>query len=452
MFRLGFISANNFKEPYPVYPLGVSYLITYLERNMPECTCSLFDFNLDGSYDEMRRWCEDGEFDAIAISLRNIDDNNILSENCFVNHYIRIVSTLRQVTDVRILVGGAGFSIFPELLLERLGADFGIKGEGEKSLCELLDAIFHGKDWHSVEGLVYRDPEGKVRVNGRSTYVESPCLEMNPDSVGYYFDKSGMLNVQTKRGCPFKCIYCSYPVIDGRKVRNLDASAVVDNIREMNGKFGIDYLFFTDSVFNIDRSYNEELCHRIIESGLKVRWGAYFSPRNLSREELALYQEAGLTHIEWGTDTLADKTLETYAKGITWEEIRNTSLWAGDLGIFYAHFMILGGYGETDETLRQTFERSKELGFTVLFPYIGMRIYPNTRLFEIALQEGVVSGAEELIEPKYYVSRDVDLGNVKELAAASGQKWVFPGDGNEALIERFRAKKRRGPLWEFLRY
>jgi hypothetical protein len=114
--------------------------------------------------------------------------------------------------------------------------------------------------------------------------------------------------------------------------------------------------------------------------------------------------------------------------------------------------MILGGYGETDATLRETFERSKELGFTVFFPYIGMRIYPDTKLYDIALREGVVSGPEELIEPKYYVSKDVDLGNVKELAAATGQKWIFPGDGNEALIEKFRAKKRRGPLWEYLRY
>jgi len=452
MFRLGFISANNFKEPYPVYPLGASYLITYLEKHMPECRCSLFDFNLDGEYDELRAWCEEGAFDAIAISLRNIDDNNILSENCFVNHYIRIVQTLRRVTDVKILVGGAGFSIFPELLLDRLGVDFGIKGEGERSLCELLDAIFHGKDWHSIEGLVYRDGDGKVRVNGRRSFVESPCLRMNPGSVKYYFDKSGMLNVQTKRGCPFSCIYCSYPIIDGKRVRNLDSGTVLDNIVEMNRDYGIDYLFFTDSVFNIDRSYNEELCHRILESGVKVRWGAYFSPRNLTRDDLALYQQAGLTHIEWGTDTLADRTLETYGKGITWDEIRRTSLWAGELGIFYAHFMILGGYGETDDTLRQTFERSKELGFTVFFPYVGMRIYPGTKLYDIALQEGVVSGAEELIEPKYYVSKDVSLDNVRELAAATGQKWIFPGDGNEALIERFRAKKRRGPLWEYLRY
>ena len=452
MHKLGFISANNFIDPYPVYPIGVSYLMTYLEGKMPDCELSLFDFNLDGGYEQMQDWCRKGRFDAIAISLRNIDDNNILSENCFVNHYIAIVKALREVTDAKIIAGGPGFSIFPTLLYERLGIDFGIKGEGEESLYEILNALFNGRDYRDVEGLVYRDRNGEVVVNPRTSFVKSPCLRMNPDSVEFYYEKSGMLNVQTKRGCPFKCIYCSYPIIDGRTVRNLDVRTVVENIREMYSRYGIDYLFFTDSVFNIDRSYNEELCHSIIDAGLKINWGAYFSPRNLTKEDLALYKKAGLTHIEWGTDTLADATLESYRKNITWEQIRSTSKWASDLGIFYAHFMILGGYGETDATLAQTFERSRELGFTVFFPYIGMRIYPDTRLFDISIEEGCVKSASELVEPVYYVSKTVNLENVKELAGASGQKWIFPGDGNDELIAKFRAKHRRGPLWEYLRY
>lgn len=452
MNRLGFISANNYSDPYPVYPIGASYLLTYLEKNMPDCGTSLFDFNLDGDYAALQNWCVDGKFDAIGISLRNIDDNNILSDNCFVTHYEAIVRALRQVTKVPIIVGGPGFSIFPELLVKRLGVDFGIKGEGEESLYQLLRSIFDGSPRHDIEGLVYVGPDGTVVVNPRKNFVKSPCLRMNPDSVSFYYEKSGMLNVQTKRGCPFKCIYCSYPIIDGKTVRNLDAHTVVENIEEMNRKFGIDYLFFTDSVFNIDKAYNEDLCRRIIESGVNIHWGAYFSPRNLTKDELTLYQKAGLTHIEWGTDTLADKTLETYRKGITWKDIKQTSQWASDLGIFYAHFMILGGYGETDETLAQTFERSRELGFTVFFPYIGMRIYPNTRLYEIALSEGLISGPEELVEPKYYVSKDACLDNVREMALASGQKWIFPGEENTPMIERFRAKHRRGPLWEYLRY
>lgn len=451
--KICFISANKFKEPYPVYPIGVSYLMTYLKEAIPDCDITLFDFNLDGDYDALHRLFKNGGFDAAAISLRNIDDNNVFSDNRFINHYDVIIKTLRMAdSSVPIIIGGAGFSIFPKLLFERLNPDFGIRGEGEESLAKLIITLDKNDSYSDIEGLIYRNSNNEIVINGRTSYISSPKLRMCDRIVPYYFNNSGMLNVQTKRGCPFKCAYCSYPIIDGRKVRTLDTSAVLDNITEMNRKFGVDYLFFTDSVFNIHNDYNEELCHKIIESGINLHWGAYFHQRDLKKKDLELYQKAGLTHIEWGTDTLADVTLESYRKSFTWKDIRKTSRWASELNIFYAHFIIFGGVGETMHTLQETFDRSRELGFTVFFPYIGMRIYPETSLYHTALSEGVITPADNLVEPKYYISKDIDVSKLKGMAASSGQKWIFPEDNTSPLIEKFRKKKCRGPLWEYLRY
>jgi len=102
--------------------------------------------------------------------------------------------------------------------------------------------------------------------------------------------------------------------------------------------------------------------------------------------------------------------------------------------------------------LNETFEHSKEMGLTVIFPYVGMRIYPDTRLCEIALKEGLIKNRNELINPVYYVSKNIDVSTLKSRALATGQKWIFPDEENEVLMERFRAKKKRGPLWEYLRY
>lgn len=452
MNKIAFISANNYQVPYPVYPIGVSYLITYVKTHMNDCSCSLFDFNLNGGYEEFGKWCRESDFDVFALSLRNMDDVDFFQKNVFLSHYEKIVQIIRDSSSAPLIIGGPAFSIFPTRLFEVLNPDFGISGEGEDTLCRLLNDIFSECKPDSLDGLVYRDDAGRIVVNPRSHYVTSPLLRMEESEVDYYFQKSGMLNVQTKRGCPFNCVYCTYPLIDGRKIRNLGVDAVVDNIVQMNRKFGADYLFFTDSVFNIDREYNEELCNRIIESRVKINWGAYFNPKNLRKGDLELYKKAGLTHIEWGTDTLADATLETYGKSFTWEEIKTTSLWASDLGIFYAHFMILGGYGETERTLDQTFERSRELGFTLFFPFVGMRIYPNTRLFEIALAEGFVSPSDDLIRPVYYLSKDIDMARLRERASACGTRWVFPDEEESPLLSRMRAMHKRGPLWEFLRY
>ncbi|HBG53111.1 MAG TPA: B12-binding domain-containing radical SAM protein, partial [Rikenellaceae bacterium] len=225
-----------------------------------------------------------------------------------------------------------------------------------------------------------------------------------------------------------------------------------ENIKELKNSKGINYLFFTDSVFNIHREYNRELSSLLIESKVNVKWGAYFTPHNLTYQDLELYQKAGLTHIEWGTDSLSDIQLENYNKSFRFCDIKKLSLHATELGIYHAHFMILAGYGETDMTLNQTFERSRELGQTIFFPFVGMRIYPRTRLYEIALREGVISADNNLLIPEYYVSKNVTMETLQDRAHASGQKWFFQGEESPELMERFRAKKKRGPLWEYLMY
>ena len=227
---------------------------------------------------------------------------------------------------------------------------------------------------------------------------------------------------------------------------------MVENLKELYFGKNINYTFFTDSVFNIDKTYNKELCERIIDSGIKVNWGAYFSPKGLNKDDWSLYKKAGLTHVEFGTESFSDTQLKNYGKNFTFSDVEAQSKLCADLGIFYAHFLILGGYGETPKTLSETFENSKKVGMTVLFPYIGMRIYPHTKLCEIAIHEGVIKSEEELINPVYYVSDKIDVTNIELQAHATGQKWVFPNDETDAMMARFRAKKRRGPLWEYLRY
>lgn len=446
------VSANNYRVPYPVYPLGVSYLATYLADRLPGAEIAVFDFNL-ASGDDFAAWLREGAFDVVGISLRNIDDTNIFERNCFMAHYRKVMAVARANTTAPVVIGGPGFSVFPEMVFRELEPDYAIAGEGEETLLQLIGALSAGEVRAAgIEGLVWRDTAGEIKVNPRSSYISAPGLRVDPLLAEYYWERSGMMNIQTKRGCPYGCIYCSYPLIDGRRVRTLDAATVVDNIERMWREKGIDYFFFTDSIFNIDRHYNRELAERMITRGLKVCWGAYFSPRDLTYGDLKLYRRSGLTHIEFGTDSFSDTQLENYGKAFRFDDIREQSENCERLGIFYAHFLILGGWGETEATLDETFERSGQLGRTVIFPYVGMRIYPGTRLYEIALSEGVINGDAELIDPVYYVSKDIDVASLAGRAAATGQKWIFAGDDHTELMGRFRARKRRGPLWEYLRY
>lgn len=444
------ISANTFADPYKVYPLGVSYLCSYLRKSSPGLTVDTYDMNF-GSPEGLSQQLRREHYDFVGLSLRNIDDNNLFVKNSFVDWYRLLARTVRESCDTVLVLGGAGFSIFPALLLTELGADYGIKGEGEAALAELIDCIRGNRSVDNIEGLVFRASDG-IRINPRRRFTRKPELGFDPRWLPCYWESSGMLNVQTKRGCPHRCIYCSYPVIEGSGVRTLDAGSVVEALEELYREHGITYTFFTDSVFNIDRTYNRDLAERIIRSGIRMNWGAYFSPRKLECEDLELYKRAGLTHIEFGTDSFSDSQLANYRKGFTWEDVLKASHACDELGIFYSHFMILGGYGETERSLDETFTRSSQLINTVIFPYIGMRIYPETELFDIAVREGIIKDRGELLKPVYYVSKEIDTAAIAQRAKATGAKWVFPDDEPSEMIGRFRAKKRRGPLWEYLKY
>ena len=232
----------------------------------------------------------------------------------------------------------------------------------------------------------------------------------------------------------------------------MDPEIIAENILRAKRDYGINYLFFTDSVFNIRPEYNVRLAETLIRRGTNVAWGAYFSPRGIDAEQMRLFRASGLTHIEFGTESFCDRTLEAYGKRFTFGDVVRASRLALDNGVYYAHFLILGGYGDTREHVRETIENSRRLEYTVMFPYAGMRIYPHTRLAELAAREGVVAPDDDLLAPAYYIAPDFDLEEARSAAAATGKAWVFPDDPQSALVDTLRLKRnKKGPVWEYLR-
>jgi len=383
-------SLNTLAVPYPVYPIGISYLSTYIEQHLPGYTIELFDFNLENA-DQFIRKLHELSPKYIAFSIRNIDGVNSYDPTNFISGYSVIIDILRQKYhgDYKLFIGGAGFSIFPETLFNLLQPDYAVVGEGEESLVELIKKLDADLPVEDIGGLVYKK-DGIIKVNQKKQHTTDLCLRFNESLTDFYWQNSGMLNVQTKRGCPFNCVYCTYPVIEGRIVRTLNTDLIIETISKLYRDKGINYIFFTDSVFNMKNDYNVELAEKIIRSGINIRWGAYFYPKGLTRESLKLFKESGLTHIEFGTESISDHTLKSYGKHFTVEDIIQQSELCNELDVPFAHFMILAGYGETDETIDETFENSRKIKKTVFFPYVGMRIYPGTRLYTYAISEGLI--------------------------------------------------------------
>lgn len=218
---------------------------------------------------------------------------------------------------------------------------------------------------------------------------------------------------------------------------------------------GARYLFVTDSSFNADTDHSLAVARAFRQAGLAIPWGAFFTPLRPPDGYYAELAAAGLTHVEFGTDALSNPVLATYGKPFKVHQAMVAHRQALSAGLHVAHYFLLGGPGETPDTLEETLTHIESLEKTVVFLFCGMRIYPGTPLFTQAVAEGVIEASSDLLDPVFYasasISRQYILDQVASRAAGRAN-WIIGSGGVETsrVISRMYQKGYSGPLWEYL--
>ena len=442
------ISANTLKEPYPVYPLGLDYVSGAIAA---EHQVQIVDMNSLGDRDSLAAVIEAFSPDVIGMSLRNIDNTDTTDPRGFIGQYREIVDVIRNHTDVPLVLGGSGFTIFPDETIKALDADYGIIGEGER-LGLLLNAIQNRADTGPIPGVITRKRKKNLPAPWEGKIIRSPIP--NPSNLKYYLQNGGMLNLQTKRGCHFKCVYCTYPHIEGRKLRLMDPEEIAAAACALQAN-GAKYFFITDSVFNSDCAHSLAVAEAFKKSGLSIPWGAFFAPLKQPEDYFQIMAEAGLTHVEFGTDSLSNPVLASYRKPFRDQQVFRTHQAAIDAGLHVAHYFLLGGPGENPQTLKETLAGVGNLEKSALFFFCGMRIYPDTELYDIAIEEGQIAEGRSILDPVFYRSPFIDSDEiVRQIKKEANRrlKWVIGAGGEETakIINRMYQRGHCGPMWEYL--
>lgn len=267
----------------------------------------------------------------------------------------------------------------------------------------------------------------------------------------------GMANVQTKRGCVFRCRYCTYPVLEGTSHRLRDPESVADEIETIVRQDGIRSFFFVDSVFNMPSSHATGIADALIRRKLRIRWSAYASPAGLTLPILRKMAEAGCDGLEVGTDSADQTTLASLGKSFSRDQIFEVAQACRTAGIALCHSLIFGGPGETPETVENTCRTIEETRPLAVVIMAGVRLYPRTPMGEWALAEGIVSSEEDLLAPTFYIApavRDFLIPYLEGFAAARGN-WILPGivPPIRPITQRIiRLAGYKKPLWHLLRY
>jgi len=441
------ISANKLQVPYPVYPLGLEHVAGALKVRHQ---VRILDLCESGKNDALEPAIEQFGPDLVGLGLRNIDNTDITDTQSFLADYEDILRRIRKTTRAPVVLGGSGFTIFPQHLLAHLGADYGMVGEGER-LLDLANVLEDGGEPGHIPGLM-RPGDGRPRAEPwPGPFSRNP--ELHP-GVDFYLSRGGMLNLQTKRGCPYRCIYCTYPHIEGRTLRRIPPDEVGRTARRLQ-EAGARYLFITDATFNSDFEHNQAVARALGRAGVTIPWGAFFAPLEAPDGYFETLVERGLTHVEFGTESLCEPVLRAFRKPFRVDEVFRAHDQALEADLHVAHYFMLGGPGETPETVETTLRHAAQLERTVRFFFCGVRIYPNTDLHDLALAEGRVSRDMLLLEPTFYLPAGLDGKSVEaRVTAAAGGRldWVVGSGGTRMarLVSLMYRRGHTGPLWEKL--
>lgn len=437
--KIAFLSANQEVMPDACIPLGLLYLMGTCPDEHEKVLWDLCFEEHPQAY-LAARLREFGP-DVVAFGMRNIQNNDYSGILDNVAYYRAVMGTIRDHGDVKVVMGGGGFSVMPAELMQWFRPDFGISGEGEEAFPQLVTALAAGAtDFRGIGALYYWDGD-ELRHNERP----GRFLNMNelpiPDRTlvdPRYYELFGIDSIQTKRGCPLKCDYCTYPAIEGRVGRVRDPARVVDEMfRIREDHPGVRHVFVVDSVFNLPVRHAKAVCREMIARECRIPWTCYANPIAFDEELAGLMAQAGCVGMEIGSDSGCDDVLDRLKKGFDTSKIRAMREISAAAGLKDCHTFILGTEGETLEHVHRT------LDFIVdLDPYAAIVM--------------VWIDDYEALDPAYRRQRMELRDTIHDILRERRRqypRWIIPPLGVHFKQELFAYLRRvgfHGPLWQHI--
>lgn len=402
--------------------------------------------------DDARRAARDFQPDVIGLSVRNIDNSDLVALRHYTPEAAGILGALRESAPrAHVIAGGAAFGVAPASLFEELGVDYAVAGDGERATVAIMDALAAGRSPGAIPGVVRRDggritltPAGGEGENGTpldSALDSLPATHMHRWlDLGAYERRGGTVPIQTKRGCVFKCVYCTYLNVEGWGYRLRDPEAVVDEITELARDAGVRHFEFVDSTFNSPPRHAAAVCEAIARRGLKVKLDTTnFTPASVPPYLLEPMRRAGFRWLGITAESASDSVLEKLGKGFDSERVRRVAEDVERAGMGVLWIFLVGGPGETRETLAETlrFAAWRMSRGDAVYLTVGLRIYPGTQLQRIAIDEGVIAADDPLLLPRFYFSSALDMSECLATLrrfAAEQPRFMFSADSRSVLL------------------
>ncbi len=457
------VSTNRNAHPVPVLPSGACVVAESVEREGH--SVSVLDLMFAAEpLRTLKSVLGRTKFDVIGLSVRNIDNIDMGAPRYFINDLIPFIDTIRLFTDATLVLGGASLMVMPEEIMRATGVPCAVIGDGETVFPRLVDKLARKEPWENLPGVASL-VGGKYGTNAYAPALSRLCA--GPDygrwlNMKAYRSHLATIPLQTKLGCRFQCVYCTYRKIGGAEYRLSDPENVADTtLRYASSGYGD--IEFVDNVFNAPYDHAVEVCESLIRSKHRARLQSVeLNPVYLDHRLLSTMGRAGFVGIGLTVESASDPVLKGLRKGFTAREVHATAEVVKRNCLPCLWIFLFGGPGETQDTVRETllfaekFIRPQDAAFF----NIGIRMYPGTELEAIARRQGVLSRpSDSMLAPVFYVSPEVEadwiMGQVKQSMNSHMNFMNSDSLSFSYLPQISRMGHRLGlktPLWRYTRF
>ncbi len=375
------------------FPIGLSCLASYVKQFGHE----VIPLNLN-NHEENKR--EPLIKDAIINGKPDIIGTGCLSASFLeIKRILRFIRGL--VPDIPIILGGGIFSSEPELMMHELSPDFGIAGEGEIVLANLLDFLEHGHGVIStIKGLWFRNkkqitytgpgpliqdlnnlPPPDIELFGMREFLKIKAEELYlPHLIRLDTGDNKIIPISASRSCPHNCTFCYHA--DLGRYKQLSVKNLVKLIKIYIEKFRTNKFVIYDELFSANGKRIINFCHLLREEKIEIRWSCQLRVDSINQELLYLLKASGCSFIGYGFESGCDAILHNMNKKISAAQIERAVVMTRKAKIGFQANFLFGDPAETENTIQESlnFQDQNELNFvdwSMVIPYPGSKIYKD---------------------------------------------------------------------------
>jgi len=367
--------------------------------------------------------------DANALGLKPQDvvsyvvDADIVGLTAMTPTISIAIGIAREIKDIKpelpVILGGAHATLLPERTLATAPEiDIIIRGEGEETVIELVQALESKQPLSEIQGISYRKDGEAVSNPARSGNIDLDSLPF----LAYHLlpwrrykphpphgRALPFAVIITSRGCPYQCTYCSKPIF-GNKFRAQSSERVVEELTYYQDKLGIKEFAFYDDVFTLNKQRVHAMADEMMKKGLSMHWTCETRVNLVDRELLRHMKQAGCYAIAYGIESASQEILNALCKDITLEQVEEAVRMTREAGLQTVGYFMIGSPGESPETIKQTIQFAKKLKldfaqFAVTTPFPGTKLYDlyldGRKSDDIPWENFVYAGTGEGITPVF---------------------------------------------------